>query len=142
MKRNHILGVLVAVLAVGAAAFATSASPGTARRSDDPNNAKLTYWYWAESDAPGANNWLKKEVALYEKAHPNVKISVALQSTDTLTSAFTTAAQTRSGPDIATQWATLPTLTPAWNGSSVPISDFVPASGAKLLSRPCPAKCR
>ena len=66
--------------------------------ADDPNNANLTYWYWAESDAPGANNWLKKEVALYEKAHPKVKISIVLQSTDTLTSAFTTAAQTKSGP--------------------------------------------
>jgi ABC-type glycerol-3-phosphate transport system substrate-binding protein len=27
-----------------------------------------------------------------------------------------------------TQWATLPTLTPYWNGASVPISDYVPAS--------------
>ena len=91
----------------------------------------LTYWYWAESDAPGANGWLKKEVALYEKAHPKVKITIVLQSTDTLTSAFTTAAQTKSGPDIATQWATLPVLTPAWNGASVPISDYVPASEMK-----------
>ena len=37
----------------------------------------------AESDAPGANNWLKKQVALYEKAHPKVKINVVTQSTDT-----------------------------------------------------------
>src|SRR6185437_2558510 len=68
------------------------------------------------------------EVAQYEKAHPKVKISVVIQSTDTLTSAFTTAAQTKSGPDIATQWATLPTLTPAWGGATVPISDYVPKS--------------
>ena len=74
MKRKHLLGVLGAVLAVGAAAFVASASSGTARPGDDPNNAELTYWYWAESDAPGANGWLKKEVALYEKAHPKVKI--------------------------------------------------------------------
>jgi multiple sugar transport system substrate-binding protein len=129
MTRKHVLGALVATLAVCAAAFAASAFPGTT--ADDPNNANLTYWYWAESDAPGANGWLKKEVALYEKAHPKVKISIVLQSTDTLTSAFTTAAQTRSGPDIATQWATLPVLAPAWNGASVPISDLVPASEIK-----------
>ena len=74
MTRKHLLGALGAVLAVGAAAFVASASSGTARPvSDDPNNAKLTYWYWAESDAPGANGWLKKEVALYEKAHPKVQ---------------------------------------------------------------------
>jgi raffinose/stachyose/melibiose transport system substrate-binding protein len=132
MARKHVFTVLGAALLLGAAAFASSAASKPARlASDDPNNASLTYWYWAESDAPGANNWLKKEVAVYEKAHPKVKISVVIQSTDTLTSAFTTAAQTRSGPDIATQWATLPTLTPAWGGASVPISDYVPASETK-----------
>src|SRR5215467_8232058 len=127
MKR--VLISLAAVLVVGSAVFAaTAASKTTKTAADDPNNANLTYWYWAESDAPGANAWLKKEVALYEKAHPKVKISVVTQSTDTLTSAFTTAAQTHSGPDIATQWATLPTLTPAWSGATVPISDYVPKS--------------
>lgn len=129
MRRKHLLGALGAVLVVAAAAFAASAFSRTT--ADDPNNAKLTYWYWAESDAPGANNWIKKEVALYEKAHPKVKVSIVLQSTDTLISAFTTASQTKSGPDIATQWATLPVLTPAWNGASVPISDYVPASEMK-----------
>ncbi|MDP9286238.1 MAG: extracellular solute-binding protein [Actinomycetota bacterium] len=132
MTRKHVGAVLVAMLALGVVAFVSTAASKTARSaSDDPNNASLTYWYWAESDAPGANNWLKKQVAIYEKAHPKVKITVVIQSTDTLTSAFTTASQTKSGPDIATQWATLPTLTPAWNGSSVPISDYVPAGEIK-----------
>ena len=130
MRRKHVLVVLGTVVAVGAAAFASSAASKPAG-GDDPNNANLTYWYWGEDDAPGANGWLKKQVAAYQKAHPKVKISVVTQSTDTLTSAFTTAAQTKSGPDIATQWATLPVLTPAWNGASVPISDYVPASETK-----------
>src|SRR6478752_1290486 len=128
MARKHVLAVLGAALVLGAAVFTAGAASKTARTGDDPNNANLTYWYWAESDAPGANGWLKKEVALYEKAHPKVKVSVVIQSTDTLTSAFTTAAQTKSGPDIATQWATLPTLAPAWAGATVPISDYVPKS--------------
>src|SRR2546423_9555059 len=132
MSRKHVLAILGAATVVSAAMFSASATSKTsATTADDPNNANLTYWYWAESDAPGANAWLKKEVAVYEKAHPKVKISVVTQSTDTLTSAFTTASQTKSGPDIATQWATLPTLTPAWNGSSVPISDYVPAKEIK-----------
>jgi ABC-type glycerol-3-phosphate transport system substrate-binding protein len=132
MARKHVLAVLGAALALGAAVFATTAaSQQTRAAADDPNNANLTYWYWAEPDAPGANAWLKKEVALYEKAHPKVKVKIVVQSTDTLISAFTTVAQTRSGPDIATQWATLPVLTPAWNGWSVPISDYVPASETK-----------
>src|SRR5215475_13393843 len=129
---RRVLISLAAVLVVGSAVFAAAAASKTAKTAaDDPNSGNLTYWYWAESDAPGANNWLKKEVALYQKAHPKVKISIVLQATDTLTSAFTTAAQTKSGPDIATQWATLPVLTPAWGGAVAPISDYVPASETK-----------
>src|SRR5262249_22466294 len=142
MRRNHLLGGLGSALAVGSAAFAASASSGTARTGDDTNSAKLTYWYWAESDAPGANNWLKKEVALYQKAHPKVKVSIVIQSTDTLTSAFTTAAQTHSGPDIATQWATLPTLTPAWIGATVPISDYVPKTESQNSLSPSANICQ
>jgi multiple sugar transport system substrate-binding protein len=132
MRRNHALAVLGTALAVGVAVFASSAASKPARVvADDPNDANLTYWYWGEDDAPGANGWLKQMVASYEKSHPKVKITVVTQSTDTLTSAFTTAAQTKSGPDIATQWATLPVLTPAWNGATVPISDYVPGSETK-----------
>jgi raffinose/stachyose/melibiose transport system substrate-binding protein len=57
-----------------------------------------------------------------------VHIKLVPQSTDTLIGAFKTASQTKKGPDIATQWATLPVLTPAWTGASVPISDYVPKS--------------
>jgi raffinose/stachyose/melibiose transport system substrate-binding protein len=97
MARKHVLAVLGATLALGATVFATSAaSQQTKQIADDPNDASLTYWYWGEDDAPGATNWLKKQVAAYEKAHPKVSIKIVLQSTDTLTSAFTTAAQTKS----------------------------------------------
>src|SRR5436853_7029530 len=114
MARKHVLAVLGAALVLSGAVFAVgAASKTTTTTADDPNNASLTYWYWAESDAPGANGWLKEEVAADEKAHPKVKITIVIQSADTLTSAFTTAAQTRSGPDIATQWATLPAPQPA-----------------------------
>jgi raffinose/stachyose/melibiose transport system substrate-binding protein len=132
MSKKHLLGALAASLALSAVLFTSSSiAKQSSSKADDPNNANLTYWYWGEDDAPGATNWIKKEIGVYEKAHPKVKITLSLQSTDTLISAFTTAAQTKSGPDIATQWATLPVLTPAWNGWSVPISDYVPASETK-----------
>src|SRR5262249_42179487 len=132
MVRTRMVAAAAAAVAVGVVAFASAAASQTARpAADDPNNASLTYWDWGEDDAPGAHSWVQKEVALYEKAHPKVKITVVTQSTDTLTSAFTTAAQTKSGPDIATQWATLPVLTPAWGGAVAPISDYVPASETK-----------
>ena len=86
----------------------------------------MTYWYWAESDAPGANKWMKTMIAKYEKLHPKVHINLVLQGDATLIGAFNATAATKSGPDIATQWATLPTLTPAWSGDIAPISDYVP----------------
>ena len=99
MTRKHVVAVLGVAPSWAAAVFAPSAASKTTRSAgDDPNNANLTYWYWAESDAPGANNWLKNEVAIYEKAHPKVKITVVLQSTDTLTSAFTTAVADEERP--------------------------------------------
>ena len=76
MARKHVLAVVGAALALGATVFATgAASQQTRPIADDPNNANLTYWYWAEPDAPGANAWLKEQVAAYEKAHPKVKIT-------------------------------------------------------------------
>jgi multiple sugar transport system substrate-binding protein len=67
-------------------------------------------------------------VAAYTKLHPDVHINVVSQSNDTLIGGFRLAAQSRSGPDIDTQWATLPTLAPYWTGSAVAISDYLPAS--------------
>lgn len=107
----------------------TASSPGSDNASGGGGNAdkaSLTYWYWAESDAPGANDWMKARIVEYQKKNPGVSINLVLQSTDTLIGAFTTAAQTKSGPDIATQWATIPVLSQAWAGAVAPLSDLVP----------------
>ncbi|MGN6300189.1 MAG: ABC transporter substrate-binding protein [Angustibacter sp.] len=119
--------VMAAVAVTAAACTASSPSSGNASGGGgDAEKADLTYWYWGESDAPGANDWMKARIADYEKQHSGVKINLVLQSTDTLIGAFTTAAQTKSGPDIATQWATIPVLSQAWAGAVAPISDYVP----------------
>lgn len=121
--------VMLLVASLSAACTAGSSSTGSsggATVADDPENASLTYWYWAESDAPGANDWMKARIAEYHTAHPGVTINLVTQGTDTLIGAFTTAAQTKSGPDIATQWATMPVLSQAWAGAITPISDYVP----------------
>src|SRR5690349_15839272 len=108
---------LIAALLAGCTAKAPQ-QPGTSGSAgDDPEHASLTYWYWGESDAPGANDWMKARVAEYQTAHPGVTIKLVPQSTDTLIGAFATAAQTKSGPDIATQWATIPVLSQAWAGA-------------------------
>lgn len=106
----------------GHAALAQSASP------PDAQAAKLTFWFWGESDVPGIDKWLAGAVQKYEALNPKVSLTVVPQSSDTLIGAFRLAAQSKSGPDMDTQWATLPTLTPYWTGAAVPISDYVPAS--------------
>ncbi|HEY2653354.1 MAG TPA: extracellular solute-binding protein [Solirubrobacteraceae bacterium] len=100
----------------------------SAKATDNPYAGTMTYWWWGESDAPGANNWMQSMIGKYEKLHPKVHINLVPQGDATLEGAFTSAAATKSGPDIATQFATLPTLTPAWNGDIAPISDYVPKS--------------
>jgi raffinose/stachyose/melibiose transport system substrate-binding protein len=91
----------------------------------------LTYWYWAESDAPGADAWMTETVEAYKKIKPNVTITVVPQSTDTLISAFQAAATAKSGPDIASQWATGPVLGFVWQDALVPVSDYVSADEMK-----------
>src|SRR6266498_5071862 len=91
------------------------------------NNHKvdLTFWYWAESDAPGADAWMTETVEAYKKVQPNVTVNVVPQSTDTLISAFQAAVTAGSGPDIASQWATGPVLGFVWQDALVPVSDYV-----------------
>ena len=141
----------LAALAAPLIACALFAGGAARAQSTNPNAgpANLTYWWWGESDIPGIDKWMTGMVAAYEKLHPQVHVKVVPQSTDTLIGAFRLAAQSRSGPDIDTQWATLPTLTPYWNKASVAISDYLPAneiaqwvntneniSGGKVIAAP------
>ena len=120
---------LATLLAVPVVVVLAAGCGGSSSKSGDGGSAfegDLTYWYWGESDAPGANDWMKQMIARYEKLHPKVHVKLVPQSTDTLIGAFKTASQTKRGPDIATQWATLPVLTPAWTGATAPLSDLIP----------------
>jgi raffinose/stachyose/melibiose transport system substrate-binding protein len=119
-----VIPVVLALLAAGCGGGSSSSSGD----GGSPYEGNLTYWYWGESDAPGANKWMKQMIARYEKLHPKVHIKLVPQATDTLIGAFKTASQTKRGPDIATQWATLPVLTPAWTGATAPLSDLIPKS--------------
>jgi multiple sugar transport system substrate-binding protein len=106
-------------------AKSTQTSGGTNEKAD------ITFWYWAESDAPGADAWMTESVEAYKAIKPNVTINVVPQSTDTLISAFQSAVTANSGPDIASQWATGPVLGFVWQDAVVPISDYVSADEMK-----------
>ena len=130
--RVFTIAVILSVILVACAPAApvTQAPAAPATQAPAASNAKidLSFWYWAESDAPGADAWMAETVSAYEKLHPNVTINVVPQSTDTLISAFQSAVTAKSGPDIASQWATGPVLGFVWQDAVVPISDYVPAS--------------
>lgn len=138
---SRTLRRLVGLITIAALVFAacgggappTSPPGGSEAPASSPAGGPvtLTFWYWAESDAPGADKWMAETVAEYQKTHPNVTIKVVPQSTDTLISAFQTAAASKSGPDIASQWATGPVLSFVWSGAVTPISDLVPADEMK-----------
>ncbi len=117
----------VIVSAVGGAMTSAQSGAPASPSTVSAEPVTLDFWYWAESDAPGADKWMADTVSQYQAAHPNVTINVVPQSTDTLQSAFQTAAASNSGPDIASQWATGPVLSFVWSDSVAPISDLVPA---------------
>jgi raffinose/stachyose/melibiose transport system substrate-binding protein len=122
---------LFVCLALGGAiltACSSSSSSGPSTSTDNPYDANLTYWFWGNLDAPGSTTWLAAVAAEWTKLHPNVHITIVPQSTDTVIGNFTLAAKTKTGPDLATQWATLPVLSAAWEGASVPLGDYVSSS--------------
>jgi raffinose/stachyose/melibiose transport system substrate-binding protein len=121
LKRARLVTLaLIAVIALSACA-PKGATPTAAANAP----VDLTFWYWAESDAPGADAWMQESVAAYKQIKPNVTVDVVPQSTDTLISAFQSAVTAGSGPDIASQWATGPVLGFVWQDALVPVSDYV-----------------
>jgi raffinose/stachyose/melibiose transport system substrate-binding protein len=124
---NRLLAgaVTAALLTTAACTPGSSSSSGSNGKADAGN---ITYWFWGESDIPGIDKWMQSMATAYEKLHPKVHIKIVSQSSDALIGSFRLAAQSHSGPDVDSQWATLPTLTPYWNGAVTPISDLVPKS--------------
>ena len=128
-----LLLVFAMLLAACAQATATEQAPVAPAATEAPKEEpiELTFWYWAELDAPGADAWMTETVEAYKKIKPNVTVTVVPQSTDTLISAFQAAATAKSGPDIASQWATGPVLGFVWQDALVPVSDYVAADEMK-----------
>lgn len=89
------------------------------------SKTSITYWFWGEGDIPGITTWMQQRISMYQKLNPGVTVTLVPQSDSTIIPSFTLAAQNKSGPDIDTQWATLPVLQPALQGAVTPISKYV-----------------
>lgn len=132
MNRWRMVVVCVAALVcvgVTASGFA-SAAPDRVGGSS-AGHVNLTFWFWGDFDAPGANKALAQDIKAYEAANPNISIKVIQQATDSLIANFQAAAAAKSGPDIASLWATGPVLGAVWQDAVAPISDYVPAKEIK-----------
>lgn len=125
-SRSLCLVLVVALLALGAAAFAAGQKDGA-----KAEGGKVVVWWWGEQEAPGAEKWMAETTAKYAAAHPGVTFETVLQSTDNLVPAFKTAAAAKQGPDIQYFWGGVWTLEDAWAGSLVPTSDLIPQSEYK-----------
>lgn len=122
------LGAALALAALVAGAGSVGASQAAGPRVLAHAPVTLTYWWWAESDVPGADKWMRQTISLFEKAHPTIQIKLDVQATDSLISNFEAAAAAHKGPDLATQWATIPVISQAWANAIVPLNDYIPKS--------------
>jgi ABC-type glycerol-3-phosphate transport system substrate-binding protein len=84
-------------------------------------------WWWGEQEAPGATKWLEDTIAAYKAEKPNITIDTVLQTTDGLMPAFEAAAAAKQGPDLQYFWGGVYSQQPFWDGSIVPVSDYIPA---------------
>jgi raffinose/stachyose/melibiose transport system substrate-binding protein len=123
-----ICASLITSLTGSLATAATAQASPRAHATASEYNAKISYWFWGESDIPGITKWMQQRISMYEKLHPGVTIDLVPQSNTTIIPSFKLAAESHTGPDIDTQWATLDTLTPAFSGDVTPISSLVPKS--------------
>jgi raffinose/stachyose/melibiose transport system substrate-binding protein len=129
-----LAGAIAVTATIAAAVWAASGAasrPATAKAGFPTGPVHLTMWWWGEQEAAGAKKWLAQTIALYEKKHPNVKISTVLQTTNGLVPAFKAAAAAKKGPDIQYFWGGIWSLEDAWAGSTKPVSDYIPKSELK-----------
>jgi multiple sugar transport system substrate-binding protein len=128
MLKRHTTKNLLAMLCVFSMLLSVMALPMAGSAAAAAKKTNITYWFWGESDIPGITKWMQQRIATYEKANPSVTVTLVPQSNTTIIPSFTLAAQSKTGPDLDTQWATLPTLQPALGGAVTPISNFLPKS--------------
>ena len=64
MKTSLRVITILVILSMTLVACGSGSKPATAAPNAKVN---LTYWWWAESDAPGADAWMTETVAAYKQ---------------------------------------------------------------------------
>ena len=128
MAGRRVVHRLIAMFCVASVGLAMAVAPIAGSASAAAKKTNITYWFWGEGDIPGITKWMQQRIATYQTLNPGVTITLVPQSNSTIIPSFALAAQNKSGPDIDTQWATLPVLLPALQGGVTPISKYVKSS--------------
>jgi raffinose/stachyose/melibiose transport system substrate-binding protein len=140
MKRTRLIAGTAAVLSCAAVAAVGALGAAQSPRADklgseydasSAGNATLTIWWLGNQEIPGIEKWMKENVALYEKAHPNVKVQTVLEGTDTYITQQKTACKSGTGPDIWYNWGGNFSLALAWAGCVVPNEDALAPADLK-----------
>lgn len=140
MKRRRLIAAAAIALVCATAAVAGAFGSGRAATGGglgsqyDPKtagNATITIWWLGNQEIPGIETWMKENVALYEKAYPNIKVQTVLEGTDTYITQQKTACKSGTGPDIWYNWGGNFSLALAWAGCVVPNEDVLAPADLK-----------
>ena len=87
----------------------------------------LLVWYWGEQEAAGMKDFFEAQVTQYNAAGTDSAgdVKAVLQESDTLYTAFRTAAEAEDGPDVQFFWGGTQALEDVWMGNVEPLSDHV-----------------
>jgi raffinose/stachyose/melibiose transport system substrate-binding protein len=118
-------GGLAALGAGSAFLAACGGSSSGGGSSGGGGGGKLNAWWWG--DPENMQGWLETSIKTFKTTPGGADVSVAMQQTETLNSAFAAAAAAKHGPDIAAQWATQPVLARVWVDAVHPLDDVVAA---------------
>jgi raffinose/stachyose/melibiose transport system substrate-binding protein len=87
----------------------------------------LLVWYWGEQEAAGMKRFMERTVRQYNKAGSDKDghVQAVLQESDSLYTAFRTAAEAKKGPDIQFFWGGTQALEDVWMGHVAPLSEYI-----------------
>lgn len=128
LGRRQFLRATAAVLGLAAAPGLLAACGGNDEAGGTPAAAgELLVWYWGEQEAPGMKRFFEGSVDKYNKAGGDNagKARAVLQESDTLYTAFRTAAEAKKGPDVQFFWGGTQALEDVWMGHVAPLDDRV-----------------
>jgi raffinose/stachyose/melibiose transport system substrate-binding protein len=130
LGRRQFLRVAGTVIGLAAAPGLLAACGGDSESSGSAGKAggDLLVWYWGEQEAAGLKKFFEGQVRSYNAAGRDKAgtVKAVLQESDTLYTAFRTAAEAKKGPDVQFFWGGTQALEDVWMGHVAPLSDYAP----------------